>query len=53
MPVNSEYSVELTKLFVANPVPLPYSDAYMAFKQGLYQFNHLAPNGNFLYTSII
>ena len=29
--VNSEYSVELTKLFGANPVPLPYSDAYMAF----------------------
>lgn len=42
--VNSEYSVELTKLFGANPVPLPYSDAYMAFKQGLVEGALIAPS---------
>jgi len=42
--VNSEYSIELTKLFGANPVPLPYSDAYMAFKQGLVEGALIAPS---------
>jgi len=33
--VNSEYWIEITKLYGAIPNPLPYADAYMAFKQGV------------------
>jgi len=33
--VNAEYWIEMTKLYGATPTPMPYADAYMAFKQGV------------------
>lgn len=42
--VNSDYSVNLTKLFGAIPVPLAYSEAYIAFQQGLVEGALIAPS---------